>query len=192
MEQLEITLGIVNGSEIKVIQNEEKLVPIKPICEALGVASNKQIGKIKDDPILGLVETLGVSTGKDGKSYQMQCLPLKYVFGWLFRIDSRNVKEEAKETVIAYQMMCYDLLYDYFAGYADYVETKQQKIEKYLKMAEAARMNFRTAKDRLATIEKGLKEARGVTFEEYKAANGQYDIFESVDYGLETTECKDH
>ncbi|WP_304238474.1 phage antirepressor N-terminal domain-containing protein [Jiulongibacter sediminis] len=177
MNTTELVLGKVNGVDIKVIHNENKLVPIKPICDAIGIDMESQRKKIKEDPILSSTTVLSTAVGKDGKQREMQCLPLKYIFGWLFRIDSRNVNEEAREMVLQYQMMCYDLLYDYFAGYADYVETKQNKIEEYLRLREEASLNFRTAKDKLSAIEKGLKEARGVTYESYKAADGQFNIF---------------
>jgi len=177
MEAIIQTIGNVNGTEIQISVNGEKLVPVKPICEALGIDYSGQLQKLKEDPILASVMGLSPTTGKDGKTYEMQCLPLKYSLGWLFRIDSRNVKESAREAVLKYQILCYDVLYDYFAGYADYVETKQNKIETILKMREDASLHFRTAKDKLQAIEKNLKGARGVTYESYKASNGQFNIF---------------
>lgn len=111
-----ISIAKVNNVSIIVINDEEKRVAIRPICEALGVSIQKQLERLKSDPILNSVITLRVTTGADGKQYEMQTLPLKYVFGWLFRIDSRNVKEEAREAVLKYQMECYDVLYNHFFG----------------------------------------------------------------------------
>jgi hypothetical protein len=44
----------------------------------------------------------------------MFCLPLKYVFGWLFSIDESKVSEKAKPNFVKYKIECYDALYDHF------------------------------------------------------------------------------
>lgn len=44
----------------------------------------------------------------------MFCLPLKYVYGWLFTINPKNVGPEAKESVARYRRECYDVLYRHF------------------------------------------------------------------------------
>lgn len=91
----------INGVEIPaVVENGETFIPVKPICEAIGVADQKQREKIQNHPILSSVGTLRVSTGADGKKYEMFCLPLKYVYGWLFTINPGNVSPEAKENCI--------------------------------------------------------------------------------------------
>jgi len=60
----------INEIDLMVIENGDKLVPIKPVCDILGVAPNKQIEKIQKDQILSSVGTLKVSTGSDGKQYE--------------------------------------------------------------------------------------------------------------------------
>lgn len=105
----------INGSEIVTVDHEgETLIPIKPICQALGIADNKQKEKIKEDEILSSVGTLRVSTGADGKEYEMFCLPLRYVYGWLFTINPKNVAPDAREAVTKYRRECYEVLYDHF------------------------------------------------------------------------------
>ena len=95
-------------------ENGEVLIPIRPICDALGVNSNGQIEKIKSDPILGATDKLSLSVGPDGRQREMVCLPLQYVFGWLFTINPGHVDERAKEAVIRYKKECYDALYNHF------------------------------------------------------------------------------
>lgn len=90
------------------------LVPIKPICEALGISHQGQIEVVKNHPIWGSVVRLSLTTGSDKKQYEMLCIPLKYAFGWLMGIDARSVKPEAYESVIRYQEAAYDALYDRF------------------------------------------------------------------------------
>lgn len=115
MEQKIITR--INGIEISaVLADGQTFIPIKPICEAIGVAFEPQFSKAKEHHILSSVITLRVTTGADGKNYEMVCLPEKYIYGWLFTINPANVKPEARNKVIEYQIRCYDALYAYFSG----------------------------------------------------------------------------
>lgn len=54
------------------------------------------------------------TTGADGKNYEMVCLPLEYVYGWLFTIDANLVVEANRENVKRYQLECDDVLYEHF------------------------------------------------------------------------------
>ena len=89
---------------------------VKPVCEALGIDHSGQIRELKEDPILGSVVDCTSTTGADGKQYEMVCIPLKYVFGWLFSISENRVKPEAKEYVLKYKKECYDVLFNHFFG----------------------------------------------------------------------------
>jgi P22_AR N-terminal domain len=86
------------------------------------IDAKSQRDSIQSHPIIGSVGVQNPSTGSDGKTYEMLCLPLKYVFGWLFSIDARKVKPEAAESVIKYQEIVYNVLYDKF-----FLEPSQQK-----------------------------------------------------------------
>lgn len=163
----------INEVKILVNQDKEKSVAIKPIFEILGVSHQTQIERLKEDPIIGSVITLRVTTGSDNKNYKMQTIPLKYVFGWLFKIDSRNVKEEAKENLIKYQSACYDALYYYFTSHADFIEYRQMEVEKQLDIVTSAKTNFKTARTVLNEAESNLSKVRKLTFEEYKAQQAQ-------------------
>ena len=134
--------------------------------------------KLNEDPILSSV-TVGSAqaTGADGKQYEMVTIPFMYVFGWLFRIDSRNVKEEAKEAVLKYQVECYKALYNHFTAYADFVEQKQTVVEERLKAYEEAKANFNKASSIMKEIEKELKQARQLTFSDYDATRRQLMLF---------------
>jgi len=103
----------VNEKEILIIsEKSQKYVAIRPICETIGIDYSSQLQKIKDDPILSSTVVLTTTVGADKKQRKMQTLPFRYVFGWLFRIDSRNVKSEIRESVEKYQRECYDILFD--------------------------------------------------------------------------------
>ncbi len=74
----------------------------KPICNTLGIDAKNQRNKIQEDKILSSVATLRVSTGADGKQYEMFYLPLQYIFGWIFTNNPKNVNEDAREAVTKY------------------------------------------------------------------------------------------
>lgn len=68
----------VNNVPIILIERE-KLVPIKPICEALEIDYSGQIQKMKDDDILSSTTVLSNVVAADGKEREKTCLSLKYV-----------------------------------------------------------------------------------------------------------------
>lgn len=177
------TVAKINNVEILVIENGEKRVAIKPICQALGIDIDSQRKKLNDDPILSSVTVLSTATGTDGKQYEMVTIPFRYVFGWLFRIDSRNVKEDARERVLKYQLMCYDVLYNHFTNYAEFVEQKQTAIEKQMAIVDDASTQFKSAKSVMDEAKKKLLQLRQLTFEDFDAEQRQLKMFSDEEMG---------
>lgn len=168
-----LTLAKVNGQAIVVLDSVEKYVPVKPICDALGIASNKQIEKIKSHPILSSVDTLIVSTGSDGKRYEMLCLPYKYVLGWLFSIDSRNVKPEAAESVLKFQMECYEVLYNHFVLQNKFNDEVRSQLIKIRENKRLAKDNFKFCKNTLADLDEQEGSLLQLTFEQWRISQLQ-------------------
>lgn len=111
----EILIKRVNETNITIVQEGSDIfVPIRPICDALGVDFSGQRRRIMSDPILGSVVDEKSATASDGKNYMMVCLPFEFVFGWLFTINPDKVKPEASEAVIRYKRECYHALYAHF------------------------------------------------------------------------------
>jgi len=171
------TVAVINKSRILVIENGEKLVPIKPICEALGVDVDSQRKKINDDEILGSVTVLSTATGADGKQYEMFCIPYKFIFGWLFTINPKNVKEAARETVINYKLACYNALYQNFTDQSEFLEFKQEQIEERLLVVDRATNDFKTAKAIMDDAKKELRKVREMNFDQWLAHNRQLPLF---------------
>jgi len=105
----------VNNVDI-VSTSDEQLVAVRPVCDALGIDYKVQWQKIKDDEDLSSVMVLSTTTGADGKQYEMCCLPVEFIYGWLFTINPKNVKPEAQKAVRKYRLLCYRALYQYFTG----------------------------------------------------------------------------
>lgn len=89
-------------------------IPIRPLCDNLGVTLAGQRERIKRDPVLSEVVT-SVSVTLTQQAREMLCLPLKYIPGWLFGINANRVKPELRERIIRYQRECYDVLSEAFA-----------------------------------------------------------------------------
>lgn len=159
MDQKQITR--INGIDIVAVEKDgETYLPIKPICEAIGVESEPQRIKIQDDEILSSTATLRVAVGADGKDREMLCLPVRYIFGWLFTINPRNVKEEARGKVLEYRRKCYDALYDHFTvSMRRTIETNNAEIE-LLQSINAAITDEKEAKGRRKKAEDALAKLR--------------------------------
>jgi hypothetical protein len=171
------TVAKINNYEIVVVENGEKFVAVKPICDALGVDFQKQLERIKADEILGQLYTIRYMVGADKKEREMGVIPFKFVFGWLFSINIKKVAPEAKDVVLKYKLECYNALYNHFTGYADYVEQKQRLIEEHLSIVEAINLNFHEAKNRLLDAKKELNRVRTLTFADYDAEKRQLKLF---------------
>ena len=88
-------------------------VPIRPICDNLGVTLAGQRERINRDPVLAEMAT-SVSVTLTQQARGMICLPLKFIPGWLFGINANRVKPELRDRIIRYQRECYDVLAEAF------------------------------------------------------------------------------
>jgi len=189
MENTTTTLARVNKVNILLIENGDKYVPVKPICDALGIAHQAQIEKIKNDEILSSVVTLRVTTGADKKQYEMVCIPYRFVFGWLFSINPKNVAPEARESVLKYKLECYNVLYNHFTAHAEFYEYKQAIVHQKNEELKRIRTEFNTAKARLDDAKKDFDEAMDMNFEHWQAEKRQLKI--QFDNGAEVNLVND-
>jgi uncharacterized Zn finger protein len=75
-----------NGAELLIVEhNDQPYTPMKPIVEGIGLAWEAQYSKLKQRFSSVVMEI--ITTGKDGKQYNMICLPLRKLFGWLMTIS---------------------------------------------------------------------------------------------------------
>ena len=153
------TIVRVNNVDI-IATNDEQLVAIRPICEALGIDEEGQRQRIVRDEILSSVACMIKATGRDGKQYEMYCIPLRYVFGWLFSIDTSRVSEEARPIVTAYKKECYDALYQhFFATQRRQLEQNRQEIELLERLADYSQQKEAINKG-IADIKRKLEKLR--------------------------------
>ena len=144
----------VNGVDIMASRVELGLVPIRPICEALGVQANAQREKLNSNPLYSSVITLARSTCANGKRYKMSCLPYVYCIAWILDIHVNNVKKESREKLFDNQRACIDAINGHFTGN----ERKQVEINR-LEIASLEKIGELTeTKRRLESELKAEKE----------------------------------
>lgn len=114
------------GDSVIAVQMEDGAVyvPVRPLCDLLGVSWQGQSKKLKNDPILSEVKTsvnisLQKSDGAMGtRTTNMVALPLDALNGWLYGINANKVKPEIRESLLRYQRECYRVLFEAFNGKA--------------------------------------------------------------------------
>lgn len=159
---MERVISKINGIDIVTVEKDgEIFVPIKPICEAIGINYTTQVEKLQKHHILsGSTVPLRGIVAADGKGREMLCLPLRFVYGWLFTISPANVAESVRESVVKYQMECYNALYDHFTGSMRHtIETNNAEIE-LLKDINAAISDEKAARTRRKKAETALEKLR--------------------------------
>ncbi len=116
----EITAALVQvGNESQVF------VPLRPICDYLGLNWSGQLQRLKRDTVLVEAQGVCVIHTPQGKQ-EMICLPLDLLPGWLFGVDSRRVKLELQEKVKRYRAECFKVLWRAFQSEAFSLETSIQ------------------------------------------------------------------
>jgi hypothetical protein len=96
-------------------------VPVRPICDLLGVNFDGQRRRINRDPVLAdeIMSVVVTTTDIDPASRrphtsEMLALPLDYLSGFLFGINASRVKDEIRDRLIRYQRECYKVLDEAF------------------------------------------------------------------------------
>ncbi len=111
-----ITVSFRSDTLFAVERDDGVFVAVKPISDALGLAWNKQLERLKRDPILSEGMTVMVIPSPGG-AQESTCLKLELVNGWLFTIDESRVKdEETRQRVLTYKRECHAVLFEHFYG----------------------------------------------------------------------------
>lgn len=111
-----VTVDFRNDTLFAVERDDGVFIAVNPICRSLGLRPEKQVERIKNDPILG--EGYAVAAvPSPGGAQETFVLRLDLVNGWLFTIDESRVKdEETRQKVLAYKRECHRVLFEHFYG----------------------------------------------------------------------------
>lgn len=153
------TVTFNNQELITFEQNGVQYTAMKPICENIGIDWESQRQRIKRDDILSKVACMIKATGLDGKIYEMLSLPIQFLNGWLFGVDSKRVKtDEAKKNLMAYKLECYQVLHDYWHK-GEAVNPRFEKItdKQAYQLKTAVEKRCRNNKEHYQTVWTALK-----------------------------------
>src|SRR5215212_2777361 len=90
-------------------------VPVRPICDALGLTWPSQFLRLNRDPVLATEQGVIIMKSPGG-AQPFVALPLKLLPGWLFGIQASRVKPELRAKILRYQRDCYEVLWNAFKG----------------------------------------------------------------------------
>jgi hypothetical protein len=91
-------------------------VPLRPICRYLGINWSAQYRRLQRDEVLSeeMRFVAMTTTNPQGGDPETLAIPLDFLPGWLFGIDTARVKPELKERIIRYRRDCFRALWDAF------------------------------------------------------------------------------
>lgn len=102
------------SAKLLLVENgDQPFVPMKPVVEGMGLDWKTQYRKLQGGRF-NSVMVMMTTTGTDGKNYEMACMPLRKLPGWLMSIHATKVRPELREGVIAFQNECDDVLWEHW------------------------------------------------------------------------------
>lgn len=143
-EQHELT---VLGKAIKMYKDEYNnvwWVPIRPICEILGMSAYRQGKKLSEDK--SYVTQRMLAHDSSGRLQEHIALEHKYVWPWVMGISTAKVNESSQELLLAFKHEINDAIHNYitqgFALNSDFIaqhpELRQLLVDALNKLEEQA------------------------------------------------------
>jgi hypothetical protein len=103
------------GTTLFVVSHEaQPFTPMKPIVEGMGLAWQVQHRKLTENPKRFCITEMVIQIPGDFQRRNAVCMPLRKLPGWLMSIHPNKVKPEIKDSIIAYQNECDDVLWQYW------------------------------------------------------------------------------
>ncbi len=158
---MQTLISKINEVDIVTVERDgEIFVPIKPICEAIGIDVDAQRNKLNSDQFFNSTTAIIAAVAADEKEREMYCIRLRDVYGWLATINPGKVAPEAREAVSRYRRECYDVLYEHFTGsMRRTIETNNAEIA-LLQQINSAISEEKEAKSRRKKAEEALGKLR--------------------------------
>jgi hypothetical protein len=103
----------ITGALVRVDDEAQVYVPLRPICTYLGLDWSSQRQRLNRDEVLAEGVVI-ITIPSEGGPQQMICLPLDLLPGWLFGVATARVKAELKAKITRYRRECFRHLWDAF------------------------------------------------------------------------------
>ena len=146
------------GDSLLAVQAEGGIyVPVKRVCEALGIDWESQRQRIMRDEVLSTSAcVIQVQVPGDTQRREMVCLPDDMLHGFLFGVSAERIKPENREQLLRYKRECYRRLHESFTG-AGISPARLAAIEARLAALESRKASPAAAIGALATRSARLK-----------------------------------
>jgi Virulence protein RhuM family/P22_AR N-terminal domain len=145
------------NANIAIKKDGDTYIAMKPIVEGIGLEWSGQHKKLSDKKKFSCVDIY--TTGKDNKQYQMLCIPLKKLNGYLFSINHERVRRDIKNKVILYQEECFTALYSHFTdGYSINEKILANQPNKIMELARRLRQLRSGEQSMYANVREVFKE----------------------------------
>lgn len=160
------------GTEILVAEYDQKpYVLMKQLCESIGLQWRAQRKRILRHEVLAKGVVI-MDTPSNGGTQRTMLLPLHYLNGWLFGIDTKKISNLLRDRLISYQEECYEVLWNYWTtGIVQRDEIKHQ-LQRLQKEERRSMMNGSNAGKAL-----NQRKQEKAYFEREYAKLRQMDLF---------------
>lgn len=103
--------------QLQMVEHEDQpYVVMRPLAKSLKLNWGAQQTKLLENK-RKFSYTVIRTTGIDGKTYEMGCIPLKKLNGWLFEINSNKLPNlETRNTIEYYQEECFEVLWQHWSN----------------------------------------------------------------------------
>jgi len=157
---MEVATVDFHGDQLMAIEkNGERLVPMRPLVTAMGLEWKVHHKMVMRDIVLSSTVSITETVGADGKVREMVCLPLRYLNGWLFKINAaRYLDPEKRDTIIQYQKECYQVLFNHFHPAGD-PDPRYNSLDQVAKDSKAITMLFKSQIQIAKSMGMGRKRA---------------------------------
>lgn len=117
------------GKEVTLVDNNGvAYVAMREIVEGIGLEWARQAQKLNNQKEKFSCVHM-YTTASDGKKYEMICIPIKKLNGWLFSLNPNKVRADLKTRLENYQEECFLALWDYWTeGVARRDEVKNKLV----------------------------------------------------------------
>ncbi|CAI1110476.1 phage antirepressor N-terminal domain-containing protein [Serratia quinivorans] len=152
-----VEVSFRNQSVQAITQDSVVFVAMRPLVENIGIdwaGQQKKLSNQKNKFSCRHIST----TGSDGKQYQMLCIPLRKLNGWLFSVNPEKVRPEIKDNLIAYQEECFEVLHDHFTHGEAAPPRRQEEVPAYHTVIADAIENTQNIIDYLKTASRYMEE----------------------------------
>ena len=141
-----------HGETITAIETQDGIyVPLLPLCARLGIARQPQQAKLKSDP-----ERWGstiIVLPSAGGEQETLCIPVNRIAAWLFTLNAKKLKPEAREALVAYQREAADVLDRHFRLRQREAEAELAKVKAQLEICVAFACSFNDTWARIRNLQ---------------------------------------